>query len=53
MTIKENMVIALEPKFHLPEVGVIGVEETFLVTKEGLKSLNTTSTKWKILKRSV
>ncbi|WP_028840951.1 M24 family metallopeptidase [Thermodesulfobacterium hveragerdense] len=53
MRIQENMVIALEPKFHLPEVGVIGVEETFLVTKHGLVSLNTTSTKWKILKRSV
>ncbi|QER42437.1 aminopeptidase P family protein [Thermodesulfobacterium sp. TA1] len=50
MVLQENMVIALEPKFHFPGLGVIGVEETFLVTKEGLQSLTTTSTKWKILK---
>jgi Xaa-Pro aminopeptidase len=34
--LKENMVIALEPKFHVSNLGVIGIEETFLVTKGGL-----------------
>lgn len=48
--LKENMVIALEPKFHVSEIGVIGIEETYLVTKEGLKTLNSTPRKWKILK---
>lgn len=48
--LKENMVIALEPKFHVPEIGVIGVEETYVVTKEGLRSLNSTPRNWKVLK---
>ncbi len=50
--IKENMVIALEPKFHVPELGVIGIEDTFLVTKEGLRKLTVTSRKWILLKRN-
>jgi Xaa-Pro aminopeptidase len=44
--LKENMVIALEPKFHVPNLGVIGIEETFLVTKRGLKKLNYTLRDW-------
>ncbi len=44
--LKKNMVIALEPKFHVPEFGVIGVEDTFLVTINGLKRLTPTSHKW-------
>lgn len=48
--LKENMVLALEPKFHVPEIGVIGIEETYLVTKDGLKALNSTPRKWRILK---
>jgi Xaa-Pro aminopeptidase len=40
------MVIALEPKFHIPGLGVIGIEDTFLVTKEGLKRITKTPQKW-------
>ena len=36
---KEKMVIALEPKFIFPEQGVVGVEDTFFVTKDGLKQI--------------
>jgi len=50
VSLKENMVIALEPKFHVPELGVVGVEETFLVKKDGLQNLNTTPLKWIYLK---
>lgn len=35
----ENMVIALEPKCSLPGIGVVGVEETFLVTAKGAECL--------------
>lgn len=35
----ENMVIALEPKFVIPHVGAVGVENTYCVTPEGLKCL--------------
>lgn len=35
----ENMTIALEPKFVIPEVGAVGVENTYVVTPDGLKSL--------------
>ena len=37
--LEENMTIALEPKFVLPGVGAVGVENTYVVTPEGLKSL--------------
>ncbi|MFN4197309.1 MAG: M24 family metallopeptidase [Caldimicrobium sp.] len=44
--LEENMVLALEPKFHLPWLGVVGLEDTFLVTKEGLKRLTTFPRDW-------
>lgn len=44
------MVIALEPKFHVSNLGVIGIEETFVVTKRGLKKLNYTHRDWIFLK---
>jgi Xaa-Pro dipeptidase len=34
------MVIALEPKFIFPGEGVVGVENTFLVTEAGMEKLN-------------
>lgn len=37
--LEENMTIALEPKFVIPGVGAVGVENTYLVTPEGLQSL--------------
>ncbi len=36
----EGMVIALEPKFVFPGQGVVGIENTFVVTKTGMKKLN-------------
>ncbi|WP_051272263.1 M24 family metallopeptidase [Shimazuella kribbensis] len=38
--LQENMVIAIEPKFTFPDRGVIGIENTYVVKKEGLKSLS-------------
>lgn len=37
--IKENMVIAFEPKFVLPNIGAVGIENTYLVTKNGIENL--------------
>ena len=48
--LKENMIIALEPKFHVPDLGVIGLEDTYLITKNGLKRLTKTPRKWILLK---
>ncbi len=31
--LKEGMVVALEPKFVFPQLGVVGIENTYLVTK--------------------
>jgi Xaa-Pro aminopeptidase len=39
MALQENMVIALEPKLILPGQGVVGIENTHVVTKEGLRQL--------------
>jgi len=37
--LEEGMVVALEPKCHLPGQGVIGLEDTFLITREGAARL--------------
>ncbi len=44
--LEENMVIALEPKFHVPGLGVVGLEDTFLVTKKGLRRLTSFPRDW-------
>ena len=35
----ENMVFAFEPKFVLPGIGAVGIENSFLVTASGLEKL--------------
>lgn len=37
--LQENMTLALEPKFVLPGIGAVGIENTFLVTSDGLEKL--------------
>lgn len=37
--LEENMTIAIEPKFVIPEVGAVGIENTYLVTANGLENL--------------
>ena len=37
--LEPNMVIALEPKFVIPGVGAVGIENSFLVTNTGLEKL--------------
>ncbi len=39
MPLAENMTIALEPKLIFPGRGVVGIENTHVVTKDGLKQL--------------
>ena len=39
LPLKEGMIIALEPKLVFPGKGVVGIENTHLVTKEGLEQL--------------
>ena len=39
MKLQENMIIALEPKLVFPGRGVVGIENTHLVTKDGLEQL--------------
>ena len=41
--IQKNMVIALEPKAIIPEKGVVGIENTFLVIDNGLEVLTKTN----------
>lgn len=41
--LQKNMTIALEPKFVIPEVGALGVENTYLVTENGLENLTVLS----------
>jgi Xaa-Pro aminopeptidase len=37
------MAIAVEPKFHFPGEGVVGVEDTFVVTDGGREKLTHSS----------
>lgn len=37
--LEEGMVIAIEPKFIFPEKGLAGIENTFVMTADGLKKL--------------
>ena len=37
--LEPNIVFALEPKFVLPEIGAVGIENTFLVTNDGVEKL--------------
>ncbi|UCH21031.1 MAG: aminopeptidase P family protein [Deltaproteobacteria bacterium] len=37
LELQEGMIIALEPKLIFPGVGVVGIENTHVVTKKGLK----------------
>jgi Xaa-Pro aminopeptidase len=37
--LKENMIIAIEPKFVIPQTGAVGIENSFLVTTTGLDKL--------------
>ncbi len=41
----EGMVFAVEPKFVLPGVGAVGIEDTFAVTAEGVERLSRTAQK--------
>jgi Xaa-Pro aminopeptidase len=39
MVLEEGMVIALEPKLIFPGLGVVGIENTHVVTRDGLQQL--------------
>jgi Xaa-Pro aminopeptidase len=36
---QQNMIVALEPKLIFPGVGVVGIENTHVVTADGLRQL--------------
>lgn len=37
--IEEQMVLAIEPKFVIPEIGAVGIENTYVVRADGLENL--------------
>lgn len=38
--LQAGMVIAFEPKFILPKIGAVGIENTYLVTEDGIENLS-------------
>ena len=38
-TLLEDMTLAIEPKFVIPEIGAVGVENTYVVAPDGLQSI--------------
>lgn len=41
LVLQEGMTVAFEPKIIIPGEGIVGLENTYVVEREGLKSLNT------------
>jgi Xaa-Pro aminopeptidase len=39
--LESGMVLSLEPKYIFPGEGVVGIENTFVITQQGMKKLNT------------
>jgi len=39
--LEQGMVFAFEPKIIIPNEGIAGLENTYLVTRDGIESLNT------------
>ncbi|MDE5912793.1 MAG: M24 family metallopeptidase, partial [Muribaculaceae bacterium] len=37
--LEEGNVIALEPKFVIPDTGAVGIENTYVVEAEGMRSI--------------
>jgi Xaa-Pro aminopeptidase len=37
--LQENMTIAFEPKFVLPNIGAVGIENSFIVTEKGVEKI--------------
>ncbi|CAM4187971.1 Xaa-Pro peptidase family protein [Paenibacillus alkaliterrae] len=44
MPLEEGMVIAVEPKFTFPGQGVVGIENSYLITEHGARALTFTKT---------
>lgn len=40
-TLEKGMVLAIEPKFVIPNIGALGAENTYVVTENGLENLTT------------
>lgn len=38
-TLEPNIVFAFEPKFVIPEVGAVGIENTYVITTDGIEKL--------------
>lgn len=43
LLLEEGQVFALEPKFVFPKLGLVGIENTYLIRSEGLEKLTVTS----------
>src|SRR5208283_3194478 len=41
LELQQGMVFAFEPKVIIPDEGIAGLENTYLVTSDGIESLNT------------
>jgi Xaa-Pro aminopeptidase len=47
--IEETMVVAIEPKVSLPGIGVVGIENTYVIRKGGSSLITCTSDEFIIL----
>lgn len=48
--LEPGMVIALEPKVMMPGVGVVGIEDTYIVTEHGAERITLADRRWRVIK---
>lgn len=47
--LQENMTLAIEPKFVIPSVGAVGIENTYIVTPGGLENITVADEEIRVL----
>jgi Xaa-Pro dipeptidase len=47
--LQTGMVVALEPKVMLPEIGVVGIEDTYIITDTGARRITIADRSWRVV----
>lgn len=53
MVLEAGMTVAVEPKLIFPGIGHVGIEDTYVITPDGLEPLTVSCDEWIIVKPSV
>jgi Xaa-Pro aminopeptidase len=48
--LREGMVVAMEPKVMIPEIGVVGIEDTYIIGPDGAHRITNADRAWRVVK---